>query len=91
MSRAVLELPSAEVRTSAGRRSVPGMSPGTSISAVLSQDWSAACTNAVTALCPRVASPTAQQVAWGAPVSKNPIWQAAQGTGSQGQAQPRRR
>ena len=33
-----LELHSAEVRTSAGRRSVPGMSPGTSISAVHSQD-----------------------------------------------------
>ena len=35
---AVQEFPRVEVRTSVGRRSVPGMSPGTSISAVLSQD-----------------------------------------------------
>ena len=54
----------AEVRTSAGRRSVKGMSAGTSISAVQSQDCAAACTSVVTALCPLVASPTAQQVAW---------------------------
>ena len=33
----------------------------------------------------------AQQVAWSAPVSREPFWQAAQGTGSRGPAQPRRR
>ena len=48
------------MRTSAVRRSVPGRSPRTSISAVQSQDWAAACNNAMTALCPRVASPTAR-------------------------------
>ena len=37
MSRAVQELPKAEVRTSAGLRSVPGTRPGTSVSAVLSR------------------------------------------------------
>ena len=47
MLRAVSELPRAEVRTSAGGRSVPGMGPGTPISAVQSQDWAAACTNVV--------------------------------------------
>ena len=64
-------MPKAEVRTPASRRSVP-RSPGTSISAVQSQDWAAACTSVATALCPRVASPTAQQVAWAAPVSRDP-------------------
>ena len=59
------------------------MSPGTSISAVQSQDWAAVCTSALAALWPRVASPTAQQVAWAAPVSRDPVQQAAQGTGSQ--------
>ena len=38
-----------EVTTSAGRKSVPGMSPATSISAVQSQDCAAACTSVVTA------------------------------------------
>ena len=41
--------------------------------------------------CPRVASLTAQQVAWDAPVSREPLWQAAQGTCSQGPAKPKRK
>ena len=69
------------MRTSAGLRSVLGMRPGTSVSAVHSQD-SAARTCAVTELWPWVASPKAQQVAWAAPVSRVPERQAAQGTGS---------
>ena len=41
MSRALYELPRAEVRTSAGLRSAPGMRPGTSVSAMWShQEWS---------------------------------------------------
>ena len=58
MPRAVLELPKAEVRTSAGRKSVRPCSRKTAPLRV-----------PVTALCPRVASPTAQQVAWAALVS----------------------
>ena len=78
MSRAVYALPRAEVRTSAGFRSVPGTRPGTSISAVRSQDLAAAWMRAVTALWPRVATPKAQQVARVAPESREPVWQAAQ-------------
>ena len=37
-----------------------------------------------------VAARDAQQVAWGAPVSRDPDWQAAQGTGAQGLAQANR-
>ena len=91
MSRAVYELQKAEMRTSAGLRLVPGIRPGTSVSAVQSQDWGATCASAVTALWPQVASPKAQHVAWATPVSRDPDWQVAPDTGSQDPKQPRRK
>ena len=50
MSMAVHDVLWAEVRTSAGLRSVRGMKPGTSVSAVQSQDCAAAYTSGVIAL-----------------------------------------
>ena len=49
-SSAEKALPRAEVRTSASRRSVPGMRPGTSISEVWSHCCAAACMREETAL-----------------------------------------
>ena len=57
-SSAVQALPRAEVRTSAGLKSVPGMRPGKSISEVWSHCCAAAWMREETALWPRVASPS---------------------------------
>ena len=84
MPRVVQELPGAEVGGSeVGARNLSLCNAIAGLSRSVHRS--------VTALWPRVASPKAQQVAWAAPVSKDPGSQAAQGTGSQDPAQPKRK
>ena len=71
----------AEVHTSVSRKSLPGMKPGTYVSVAGSHDLRSRMSEVGHVV---VASPTTQQEACQAPVSRSPELQAARAMGSMG-------